>query len=288
MSSKMKISALALGLMGVLGGNMAYAQTAPAAPEQTPAPAPAAPAPAPVAPAVPQTPEILQGDGFSNVEAKPGRRGGIVIEGTLTETGKDFDAIGDGNGNLLGIRTAEGSSLPQSVIDALLPEAARGNPILAEIAALHAIGGRDGAVMLGGQDAAGNDVRVGFDAEGELVLFNRGEFAKRWMRDGYGPRGDDDGWRGSRGEGDHHGKRGHREGGPRERGSWGDAPREGDQKPPVDEAAIRSAVEAAGYTELGTLNASRRGIAVEALNPQGEAVLLVLTPKGEVVRETAR
>lgn len=287
MSSKLKTSVLAFGLMGVLGSGLAFAQTAPAttAPATDAAPAPAADV---------QIPEILQGSGFADVETKPGRRGGLFVEGSLAETGKDFDAMVNAEGKLVGMRTAEGSALPQAVVDALLPEAARANPILSEIAQLNAIGSRDGAVMVGGQDASGDDVRIGFDAEGELVHFDRGEHGKRGKgmgmgdREGHGPRGErgDHGDRGGKGRGGDHGD--HDRMGPRDGdGPRGDGPREG-AAPPVDEAALRSAIEGAGYTELGEIARADRGLAVEALNPQGEAVLVIVTPSGEVVRETAR
>lgn len=288
MSSKLKTSVLALGLMGVLGSGLAFAQTAPAAPEAVPAPA-----------AEVQIPEILQGSGFADVESKAGPRGGLFVEGSLAETGKDFDAIVNAEGNLVGMRTAEGSALPQAVVNALLPEAARSNPILSEIAQLNAIGSRDGAVMVGGQDASGDDVRIGFDAGGELVHFDRGEHGKRGKgfgmgmgdRDGHGPRGErgDHGDRGGKGRGgDHgdHGRMGPRDGG----GPRGDGPREGaaPPPPPVDEAALRSAVEGAGYTGLGDIARADRGLAIEAVNPQGEEVVIIVTPTGEVMRETAR
>lgn len=281
MSSTLKTSVLALGLMGVLGGGLAFAQTVAPATE-------AAPAAAQV-----QIPAILQGDGFADVQAKPGRRGGLFVEGSLTATGKDFDAMVNSDGNLVGMRTAAGAALPQSVIDALLPEAARANPILSEIAVLNAIGSRDGAVMVGGQDASGDEVRIGFAADGELVHFDRGERAKRGKgmggdRDGKGPRGDR-GDKGGRGDHGDHGRMGPRDGGSRDGGPRDGGARNGGQPPaPVDEAALRSAVEGAGYTELGDIARADRGLAIEALNPQGEAVLVIVTPSGEVVRETAR
>lgn len=315
MSSKLKTSVLAFAMMGVLGGGLAVAQTAPApaAPEtQTEQPG--------ATPADVQVPDLLQGDAFSDVEGRTGRRGGAFFEGTIVESGKDFDAMVNAEGDVVGMRTAPGSALPQAVIDALLPEAARSNAILSEITELNAIGSRDGAVMIGGQDASGDDVRIAFDADGELVQFARGEHGKHGMgdhgkrgmgdRDGRGPGGDKgdkaqreagprgDGPRGDgareggrdgdgpRGDGD----RAPREGAEREGGPRGNAPRDAGQPPapPVDEAALRSAVEGAGYTELGDMTPGDRGIAIEAMNPQGEEVVVTVTPSGEVVRETAR
>lgn len=310
MSSKLKTSVLALGLMGVLGGGLAFAQTAPATPEAAPeATTEAAPAPAVT------IPEILQGDAFADVESSQGRRGGMFVQGSLTESGKDFQAMVNSDGQLMGIRTAEGSALPQSVIDALLPETARANPILGEITELNAIGTRGGAVMVSGQAASGDKVRIGFDAEGELTQFMRGDHGKRDMGMNMGERGD----RGNQGKrgmgdrgGDHAEQRGKGRGGEHgmmrgERGDRGQMrPREGQMAPregaqmgpregaatppaPIDEASLRSAVEAAGYTELGAIAPTPgRGITIEALNPQGEEVVIVVSPKGEVMRESAR
>ena len=164
MSSKLKASVAALALLAILGPSLVQAQTAP-----TPAERPAATAPAAIA-----VPEILQGDAFTEVTSRPGPRGGLMVEGTIAETGKSFDAMVNAEGQLVGMRTAEGAALPAAVVEALLPEAARTSPILPEIAVLNAIGTRDGAVMAAGQDASGEDVRLGFSAEGELMHFDRG------------------------------------------------------------------------------------------------------------------
>lgn len=221
-----------------------------------------------------------------------------MVEGTIVETGKNFDAMVNSDGELVGMRTAEGSALPASVLEALLPEAVRGNAVLAEIDTVSAIGSRDGAVMAAGQDAEGEKVRIAFDAEGELVHFNRGD--DRGGRGGHGmddrggkgPRGDRGGERGDHGHGGKHGDKGPRGDRGGDRGGERGGDRGGDRGPdaaPVDEAAVRSAVEGAGYTDLGDLSDARgRGIAIEAVNPQGEEVLVIVNPEGEVMRETAR
>lgn len=300
MSSKLKASVAGMALLAMLGAGLANAQTAPA-PAEAPAEAPAATAPAPAAEAV-ALPEILQGSAFTDVTSRPGPRGGLMVEGTIAETGKSFDALVNGEGALIGMRTADGAALPAAVVESLLPEAARANAILPEITALSAIGQRDGAVMASGQDASGEDVRIGFDAEGQLMHFSRGDREGRggWMgRDGHrGERGDhgdrggkhgkhgDKGPRGERGErggdgdrgGDHEG-RGDREGrGPAPEGAGA----------PMDEAAVRGALETGGYTALADMRPSPEGVVVEATNPQGEDVLVMVSPEGEVVRETAR
>lgn len=300
MSSKLKASVAGMALLAMLGAGLANAQTAPA-PAEAPAEAPAATAPAPAeAPAeAVALPEILQGSAFTDVTSRPGPRGGLLVEGTIAETGKSFDALVNGEGALIGMRTADGAALPAGIVESLLPEAARANPILPEITALSAIGQRDGAVMASGQDASGEDVRVGFDAEGQLMHFNRGD------REGRGGWMGRDGHRGERGDhGDRGGKHGkHGDKGPRgERGDRGDRGGDGEGRgdregrgpapegagAPVDEAAVRGALETGGYTALADMRPSADGIVVEATNPQGEDVLVMVTPTGEVVRETAR
>ena len=302
MSSKLKASVAGMALLAVLGAGFANAQTAPA-----PAEAPAATAPAAVA-----VPDILQGDAFSAVTSAPGRRGGLKVEGTIAETGKSFDALVNDQGQLVAMRTADGAALPAAVVEALLPEAARANPVLPEITVLNAIGTRDGAVMASGQDASGDEVRIGFDAEGELMLFDRGGREGRggWMgHDGgmRGERGDHDGMRGERGDhdgmrgerGEHDGMRGERGEHDGMRGKHGDhGDREGrdpgremapeGMPPAIDESALRGTLESGGYTALAGMRPTRGGILIEATNPQGEEVLVTVTPEGEVVRETAR
>ncbi|MDO5642863.1 MAG: hypothetical protein Q4G26_10840, partial [Paracoccus sp. (in: a-proteobacteria)] len=229
------------------------------------------------------------GDAFSIDAQRPGPRGGLLVSGTITETGKTFDAMVTPAGELAGIRTAEGATLPQSVIAALLPQSVQGSAILSEFGVISAIGSRDGHVMLGGQDAAGVPLRAGFDASGQMMRFDRGDQA----RGGPGM-GRDHG--GKRMHGNHGGKgRGNdlrtgprgsdqgERGGPRR----GDRPR-AEAPAPIDEAALRSAAEAAGYTDLGAIRPARGGAVIEAVNPQGENVLVAITREGEVLRETAR
>lgn len=304
MSSKLKTSAASLALIAMLGAGLVSAQTTWA--QEAPAATTEQGTAAETAPAV-ALPEILQGDAFSGVTSRPGPRGGLMVEGTIAETGKSFDALVSPDGQLRGIRTAEGSSLPQAVVDALLPEAVRGHAVLSEITELNAIGTRDGAVMASGQDASGDEVRIGFDADGALMHFDRGDRGERggpWMG---GDRGGP--WKGGDRDhdmkGDHgdHGKKGPRERdgdhgrkGPRD-GDHGDRAERGPRPgmpgapgdlPPPDGAAIGAALDAAGYTELGAPRPGPEGIVIEALNPQGEPVVVVVTPAGEVVRETAR
>ena len=54
------------------------------------------------------------------------------------------------------------------------------------------------------------------------------------------------------------------------------------------EAALRQTLSDDGYTRIGAIDRNGPRLAVEATNPEGEAVTLELTAKGELMRETAR
>lgn len=298
MSSKFTTSVTALAVIAALGTGIAAAQTAPnaAAPEE---------AQDQSAPAEVTLPQILQGSDFADVETRPGPRGGLWVSGTVAETGKDFEAIVNSEGDLVGARTAEGSALPQGLVDALMPEQARGNAIVAEIAELNGIGTRGGAVMISGQDASGDKVRIGFSADGELMHFGRGDGDRMGPRGGmHRDFGDKDRGGDMKRDGDrrmpHGDMRGPRDGkshmgegrGPMKDGDHmsgprGERPAPGDA-PQIDKSALRGSVEAAGYTDLGEARRIRQGLSLEAVNPQGEPVTVIVNRAGEVMRETAR
>ena len=64
--------------------------------------------------------------------------------------------------------------------------------------------------------------------------------------------------------------------------------RDDSARQPVDEAALRQTLSDDGYTRIGAIDRNGPRLAVEATNPEGEAVTLELTAKGELMRETAR
>jgi hypothetical protein len=76
-----------------------------------------------------------------------------------------------------------------------------------------------------------------------------------------------------------------------ERRWGGDGPRWGGDGPRwgrSDPAAVKRAVEAAGYTVRGDIEFRRAHAAVIAANPEGEVVELHIEPGGEIVREQRR
>ncbi|MDO5658336.1 MAG: hypothetical protein Q4G36_08440 [Paracoccus sp. (in: a-proteobacteria)] len=274
MSSKLNSTVAAIALAAMLGSGMsAFAQTAPATEAPT---APATTAPATEAPATPAPatlPEILRNPIFTDVTTEPARRGNLTMVKATLADGTELRGVIDAEGNLTGLSAPQGTALPQIAVDALMPENLRGNAFLSNFATISAIGSRDGAVMIGGQDAAGQQVRAGFDAEGQLMRFGRNDGERRGPGF-HGERSD----RGERGE--HRRERGE------QRGDRGDRRERGaETRAPIDEAAIRATLEAAGYTRIDDIERSRRGIKADAVNPQGQEVELTLNESGEIIRE---
>jgi hypothetical protein len=66
---------------------------------------------------------------------------------------------------------------------------------------------------------------------------------------------------------------------------WGD---DGPERRRPDPAAVKRAVEAAGYKVRGDIEFRRAHAAVIAANPEGEVVELHIEPGGEIVREQRR
>lgn len=272
----------ALAIMAVLGG-AAFAQTATTPPAaETPAvEAPASNTPAtaePVTITADTMPDVLKVLDLTDLDIDAGRRGGTKIEGEMAD-GTEIEAMIDPAGNLRMVRADDDKPLPQSVIDALLPEAVRASSILAEMATIGGIGVMGDGVMVGGKDAAGENVRAAFANDGTLIRFGRGDDMR-----GHGGKGDHG--KHMRGHGGKDGKdmrRGDRRGGGHDRGS-----RSGQAPAMLDDAAATTALADAGYTALGAITRDGSRTMVEAVNPSGETVTVELNPNAQVVRETAR
>lgn len=292
----------------------AYAQDA--APAQTPTQAPAAEASAPLA-----LPQALQDAGLTEVTSKRGPQGASRIGGRLPD-GSRIDAMLDAAGELRGLRLREGAALPQALVERLVPQAVRDSAVFGEMGSLGAVFSGERGVMLAGKDGEGRALRAGFAEDGTLLRFSRGdEDGPRGMmgRDGkgfgdrgFGDRGfdgrrdgkdrggkDRDGWGHERRDRDRHGPdRWH---GKPDHPRWGHAPgadmpppTPGGQPPapgpqgalePARQDALRQALTEAGYGEIGAIMAMGPGAVAQAVNPEGEAVLLELDPAGQVIRE---
>ncbi|WP_157935845.1 hypothetical protein [Paracoccus zhejiangensis] len=290
MSSMFRNSAAILALVAGLGG-AAYAQTAtPPATETAPA-APEATSPAPAAPAAPveitedNLPDLLKSLNLQNIDIDRDRRS-VEVEGDLAD-GTQIEAHLDRQGQLRKIEADDDAALPAAVIEALIPEAVRNAEMYGQFANINEIGLPPAdapmkGVMIEGADANGEELRALFAEDGTLTRFGRGD-------DDRGPRGERHGDRGGK-HGDH-GKRGHdmrggpdggRDGGPDRAGMGGQPPA------PLDEAAVTTTLTEAGYAELGAITRDGPRTLVEAVNAAGETVTVELSPRGEVVRETAR
>ena len=283
----LKRSVAGLALAAMLGGAALAQTTAPAAPQaQTTQTAPAAPAtpvpttPAPNAAMTAETlPEALRSLNLTELEIKRARQGGSRIEGDMAD-GTEIDAYVDDAGTLRMIRADDDAALPESVTGAMIPQAVRDNAILSQFATVSAVGLRgDGTIMISGEDEAGEELRAGFNEDGTLMQFGRG---------------DDDRDRGERrGKGHGHGKdKGHGKGMEKGHGGddrRGDMPRgDGPQGAALTVDAARQALTDAGYTDIGAVLLDGPRTLAEAVNRAGETVTVTLNPRGEVVRETAR
>lgn len=225
------------------------------------------------APAATDLPAALQALKLTDIEIKDGPRG-RKVEGDLPGGG-EIEAFVDREGRIVMV-DADDAGVPQSLIEALLPQAVRDSAILQQFSVIEKVGGRDGRFMVGGEDAGGEDLRAGFDQDGQLLRFGRG---------------DDDDMRGGR----DHGPRGHGHG----HGKWdgdkddrgpGDRMRRGDMPmhAPIDLEAVTKTLGEAGYTDIGKPQPIGPRVSLPAKNPAGDAVLLEVAPDGEVLREIAQ
>lgn len=288
MSRKPTSSIVLTALLATLAASPVLAQqTTPQVPAQSAQQTPAEPA---------VLPQALQDAGLTDVTSKPMRHGGgIRIEGTLPEGGK-IGAFVDASGALRGVRNQDDAALPASLIDALVPQNVRDNPVYGELAQLRGIFVGQQGVKLFGIDAQDNRVHAAFSEDGTLVRFGRGDGDDD--RRGFGKdRGDgkhrdgemrrhDRKYDGKRHEGrgkDRHGMKGDRG----DRRSHG-AQDSGSARPPVDEAALRQSLTDNGYSDIGTITHEGPRLVAEAVNPEGEAVAVEINPRGEVLREINR
>ncbi|WP_265499899.1 hypothetical protein [Paracoccus beibuensis] len=225
----------------------------------------------------PELPSLLQGLGLEQVETETGRDGEREYEGRLPD-GTEIDARFDAEGDLIEIE-ADDRALPQSVIEAVLPQAVRNAEIMSQFAVIDEIHTRGGRFGVSGEGADGVDMRARFDEAGNVLRFGRDDDDRRGDR---GPRAE-------RHEGDRPHHAGQRHGGPR--AGDRDANPHGDMRnaaPTIDTVAVNQRLTEAGYRQFGLLRQEGPRLLLDASNPNGEQVTLQLDPQGEVVRETAR
>ena len=240
--------------------------------------------PAATAPAEAQLPQALQELNLSDVQVRKLRRGMQRVRGTL-EDGTRIQAILDDEGALRGAFAADGNALPEALTRTLIPETVRAQEIMGQFSSVSAAFGGERGIMVGGTDAAGERIRAGFAQDGTLMRFGRGD--DRHGKPMHGARHDDD--RHGKADRHHPGKPGHwdRRGGHGPKGQHrGPEGRSG--LAPLTDDAVRGAVAGAGYGEIGEITHRGPHSVVEAVNPQGDPVRVEVSPRGEVIRETAR
>ena len=234
-------------------------------------------------------------DMLAKIEELHSRGEMLGLEGE-DKNGEDLRLMFDASGKLTGI-AMDDAAVPQDLLNDLLPQTVRDADITRQFAVVdHVMSGR-GMIMLAGQDADGQDLRAQFDTDGNLLRFGRGDDDRDGDREGgrmHGKHGDH-GEHGKRGKHGDHGDRGGKHGG--KGGDHARGPHDDDHgmkggdrpdAPRLDVDAVTSTLSDAGYTDLGDIRRAGPGAAVTATNPDGEKVMLHLTPEGEVVREIAQ
>ena len=197
------------------------------------------------------------------------------------ENGAEVEVKFAPDNSLIEIETDD-TALPQPIIDAILPQAVRGNEVMAQFGMIEEIKAEYGRFEVKGEDTGGQDMRAAFDEAGAVLRFGRDD-DRRGGRDhdrgprGHGPRGDGPRAEGPRGDG------------PRAEGPRGDGPR-GDMPPApqFDTVAANQRLTQAGYSAFGLMRQEGPRVLLDATNPDGETVTLELDPQGQLVRETAR
>ncbi|WP_304613803.1 hypothetical protein [Paracoccus sp. (in: a-proteobacteria)] len=207
------------------------------------------------------------------------------------ENGAEVEVKFAPDNTLIGIETDD-TALPQPIIDAILPQAVRGNEVMAQFGMIEEIKAEYGRFEVKGEDTGGQDMRAAFDEAGAVLRFGRDDDRRGGRDHDRGPRG-----HGSRGDGPHgDGPRGDgpraegpRGDGPRAEGPRGDGPR-GDMPPApqFDTVAANQRLTQAGYSAFGLMRQEGPRVLLDATNPDGETVTLELDPQGQLVRETAR
>lgn len=266
MSRFIKGTVAALAMTAVTG--LPFAVMAQTAPADTPS--------AEAVTTTPTLPQALQALKLGDLKVKEGKRGGQKVEGDLPD-GTELKAFVDDQGNLRGAFADDDKPLPKELADQLIPEAVRSQELLQQFTVITGAFINEGGVVIGGVDANGEKLRAGFAADGTLMRFGRG--------DDMGPGGPRSQHEGGRDRDDDHKPGKHGKG---RHGQHHDHGKRGELPAPLSDEAVTKAVTEAGYTDLGAITREGPRTTVEAKNPQGEAVAVEVTPRGDVVREVAQ
>ena len=71
------------------------------------------------------------------------------------------------------------TALPQPIIDAILPQAVRGNEVMAQFGIIEEIKAEYGRFEVKGEDTGGQDMRAAFDEAGAVLRFGRDDDRRR-------------------------------------------------------------------------------------------------------------
>lgn len=228
--------------------------------------------------AQPSMPPELEALNLENIESEIKRGGFREIEGR-TSDGSEIEARVDSSGNLIEVEVDDGP-MPQSLIEALLPQSIRDNEVIGQFSMIEEIGTRREMLGVKGEDAQGEDLFALFDQDGRLLRFGRDDD----KRGGKGMHRD-----GRHGGPDH--GHGDREKHMRQMAKQHADDDRGPRRMPrveFEPSEVNTQLSDAGYGEFGFLHMKGPRILLDATNPQGEPVILELDPKGEIIRETAR
>lgn len=121
----------------------------------------------PAATAAEALPEALGALNLQGIETETKRGGLREIEGR-TADGVKIEAKIDMNGEIVEVEADDGA-LPQSLIEALLPQAIRDHAAMAQFATIDEIKRHRGFVEVKGDQANGEDVEARFDAQNALI-----------------------------------------------------------------------------------------------------------------------
>lgn len=115
-----------------------------------------------------QLPAELEALGLTNVRNETNRDGSVDVEG-VTADGLEVDATVDASGKLLEADVDRGA-MPQSLVDAILPEAARSNDVMSQFAKIDSIEqNNDGTFEVQGDDSTGKEYFALFGADGAVL-----------------------------------------------------------------------------------------------------------------------
>lgn len=218
-------------------------------------------------------PAELEALNLTDIRSDQKRQGFTEVEGR-TADGVEIEAMLDPEGKLLGVEIDDGT-MPQSLIDALLPQSVRDNELLTQFTVIDSIKNRRGALGVEGEDDAGEDLYALFDQDGRMLQFGRDDDEHKRGKKPHGKM--------HHGDGPHpHGKKGAPHG---DHGPEGMPPA---PAPEFEATEVNQKLTEAGYTDFGFMRLEGPRITLDATNPDGETVTLELDPKGEVIRETAR